>query len=65
VDENGFTNSYQSVKRFCAQAASGPARADLAFWNASQEKTQLDFGLGAPIGTAKERSAVVGSCGWH
>ena len=30
VEENGFTDSYQSVKRFYTQAASDPARAGLA-----------------------------------
>jgi transposase len=49
VEENGFTDSYQSVKRFVRKLrAAQPER----IWRLEcqpGEELQLDFGLGAPI----------------
>ena len=61
VEENGFTDSYQSVKRFVRKLrAAQPER----IWRLEcqpGEELQLDFGLGAPIddGQAKARRSWV------
>jgi transposase len=61
VEENGFTDSYQSVKRFVRKfRAAQPER----IWRLEcqpGEELQLDFGLGAPIddGQAKMRRSWV------
>ena len=61
VEENGFTDSYQSVKRFVRKwRASQPERV----WRLEcqpGEELQLDFGLGAPIddGQGKTRRSWV------
>jgi transposase len=61
VEENGFTDSYQSVKRFVRKLrAAQPER----IWRLEcqpGEELQLDFGLGAPIddGQAKVRRSWV------
>jgi transposase len=61
VEENGFTDSYQSVKRFVRKLrAAQPER----IWRLEcqpGEELQLDFGLGAPIdeGQGKRRRSWV------
>jgi transposase len=56
VAENGFTDSYQSVKRFVRKLrAAQPER----IWRMecqAGEEVQLDFGLGAPIGDGQGKS---------
>ena len=48
VEENGFTDSYQSVKRFVRKLRDGPARAGLAFGMPTGRRTAAGFRLGSP-----------------
>jgi hypothetical protein len=47
VGEHGFTDSYQSVKRFVRQAARGPTRAGLAFGMPTGRRAPAGFLLGS------------------
>jgi hypothetical protein len=64
VNENGFTDSYQSVKRFVRKLREAQPERVWRLECQPGEELRLDFGLGAPIDEAKLRGAVVGSCGW-
>jgi transposase len=56
VEENGFTDSYQSVKRFVRKLrAERPKRIHRLECQPGEE-VQLDFGLGAPIETGQGKS---------
>src|SRR6202022_4771416 len=49
VDESGFTDSYQSVKRFVRKLRSIQPQRVWRLECQPGEELQLDFGLGAPI----------------
>jgi hypothetical protein len=49
VSENGFTDSYQSVKRFVCKLREAPPERVWRLECQTGEEVQLDFGLGAPI----------------
>ena len=64
VGENGFTDSYQSVKRFVRKLrAASPSGSGV--WNANREKSSSWISVWEPRSmTPKVRGAVVGFCGW-
>jgi transposase len=56
VEENGFSDSYESVKRFVRKLrATRPERIYRLEYQPGEE-VQLDFGLGAPIDTGQGKS---------
>src|SRR5260221_12452498 len=56
VEENGFSDSYESVKRFVRKLrATWPERIYRLECQPGEE-VQLDFGLGAPIDTGQGKS---------
>src|SRR6201997_2961465 len=61
VGENGFTDSYQSVKRFVRKVRTAQPERIWRLECQPGEELQLDFGLGAPIddGQAKARRSWV------
>jgi transposase len=61
VGENGFTDSYQSVKRFVRKLREAPPERVWRLECQPGEELQLDFGLGAPIddGQGKRRRSWV------
>jgi hypothetical protein len=61
VGENGFTDSYQSVKRFVRKL---PSRSGSGVWNANREKNS-SWAWERRSMTAKVGNAAVGSCGWY
>jgi hypothetical protein len=56
VEESGFTDSYQSVKRFVAQVAIDPARSGLAPGMSAGGRTPAGFRLRAPIDDAQGKT---------
>src|SRR4029077_13229047 len=56
VGENGFTDSYQSVKRFVRKLRSTQPERVWRLECQPGEELQLDFGLGAPINDAQGKT---------
>jgi transposase len=56
VEENGFTDSYQSVKRFVRKLRSIQPQRVWRLECQPGEELQLDFGLGAPIKDSQEKA---------
>jgi transposase len=56
VTENGFTDSYQSVKRFVRKLRSTRPERIYRLECQPGEEVQLDFGLGAPIETGQGKT---------
>ena len=56
VEESGFTDSYQSVKRFVRKLRSIQPERVWRLECQPGEELQLDFGLGAPIGDAQGKT---------
>ena len=56
VEENGFTDSYQSVKRFVRKLRSIQPQRVWRLECQPGEELQLDFGLGAPIKDGQDKA---------
>ena len=65
VGENGFTDSYQSVKRFVRKLRTAQPERIWRLECQPGEELQLDFGLGAPLDDGQGKNAAVGSCEWY
>jgi hypothetical protein len=56
VEENGFSDSYESVKRFVRKLRARWPERIYRLECQPGEEVQLDFGLGAPIDTGQGKS---------